>query len=107
MIKIVKHWFSLFIDRNSAVSFDSFRTEYVPLEVLKQSGKKSMTRNTFRIQDNESVMHGFCSFTMIEYKIAGNTLLDCTNLFSLNQCKKNEEIIYKYSKDKYDRRSKS
>ena len=39
MIKIVKHWFSLFIDRNSAVYFDYFGIEYVPREVLKQSGK--------------------------------------------------------------------
>ena len=66
-----------------------------------------MTHNTFRIQDNESIMHGFYSFTLIDYKIAGKSLLDCINLFSLNQCKKNDKIIFKYSKDKYDRRSKS
>ena len=38
--------------------------------------------------------------------IARKTLLDYTNLFSLNDHKKNGEIIYKYFKDKYGRRSK-
>ena len=39
--------------------------------------------------------------------IAGKTLLDYTNLFYLNDYKKNDKIIYKYYKDKSDRRSKS
>ena len=39
--------------------------------------------------------------------VAGKTLLDYTNLFYLNDYKKNDKIIYKYFKDKYDRRSKS
>ena len=34
--------------------------------------------------------------------IAGKTLLDYTNLFSLNDCKKKDQIIYKYFKEKYD-----
>ena len=29
------------------------------------------------------------------------TLLDYTNLFSPNECKKNEKIMYKFFKDKY------
>ena len=31
-----------------------------------------------------------------EYMIAGKTLPDCTNLFSLNDYKKNDKIINKY-----------
>ena len=42
-----------------------------------------------------------------EYMLAGKTLLDYTNLFSPNDYKKNDKIIYKYLKDKYGRRSKS
>ena len=30
------HWGSLFIDENTAVYFDLFRTEYVPQEVLNK-----------------------------------------------------------------------
>ena len=39
--------------------------------------------------------------------LAGNFFLDYTNLFSLNDYKKNNKIIYMYFKDKYGRRSKS
>ena len=38
--------------------------------------------------------------------LAGKDLLDYTNLFSPNDYKKNDKIIYKYcmTKDKYDKR---
>ena len=52
-------------------------------------------------------MRGFCCIAFIEYMLAGKTLLDYTNLFSLNDYKKNDKIIYKYFKYKYDRQSKS
>ena len=38
--------------------------------------------------------------------ILGNTLLDYTNLFSPNDYKKNDKIIYKYYKNKYDKRKR-
>ena len=38
--------------------------------------------------------------------LAEKTLLDYTNLFPLNDYKKNDKIIYKYFKDKYGKRSK-
>ena len=52
-------------------------------------------------------MCGFYCIAFIEYMLAGKTLLDYTNLFSPNDYKKNDTRIYKYFKDKYDRRSKS
>ena len=48
----------------------------------------------FRIQDNESVMCGFYFISLIEYMLAGKTLLDYTNLFSPNDYKSNDKIIY-------------
>ena len=39
--------------------------------------------------------------------IAGKTLLDYTNLFSLNDYKKNDKIVDKYFNDKYDRKCKT
>ena len=39
----------LFIDRNTAVYFDSFGTEYIPQEVLSKIRNKSITHNIFRI----------------------------------------------------------
>ena len=54
------HWVSLFIDRNTAVHFDSVGTEYIPQEVLNKIKDKSITHNIFRIQDDGSIMCGFC-----------------------------------------------
>ena len=90
------HWVSLFIDRNTAVCFDSFGIEYIPQEVLNKVRDKSITLNIFRIQDNESIMCGFYCIALIEYMLAGKSLLDYTNLFSLNQCTKNDKMIYKH-----------
>ena len=61
------HWVSLFIDRNTAIYFDSFGIEYIPQEVLNKIEDKSITHNIFRIQNNESVMCGFYCITFIEY----------------------------------------
>ena len=54
------HWVSLFIDRNTAVHFDSVGIEYIPQEVLNKIKDKSITHNIFRIQDDGSIMCGFC-----------------------------------------------
>ena len=98
MIKIVKeHIISLFIDKmwkNVAILFDCFGIAYIPQELLSKIRDKSIshiifrnksnTHNTFRIQDNESIMRGLYCITFIEYMLAGKTLLDYTNLFSPN-----------------------
>ena len=101
------HWVLLFIDRNTAVYFGSFEIGYIPKEVWNRIRDKSITHNIFRIQDNKSVMCGFYCIPFIEYILSGRTLLDLTNLFSLNDYKRNDRKIYKYFKDKYGRRSKS
>ena len=43
----------------------------------------------------------------IEFMIAGKTLSDYANLFSPNDYRKNGKSIYKYFKDKYDKRKVS
>ena len=42
----------------------------------------------------------FYCIAFIGYMFAGKTLLDHTNLFSSNDYKKNDKIIYKYFKEK-------
>ena len=64
-----------------------------PQEVLNKIGDKSITHNIFRIKDNESITCRFYCITFIEYMLAGKTLLDYSNLFSPNYCKKNDKII--------------
>ena len=101
------HWVSLFIDKNTALYFDSFGVEYISQEVLIKIRDKSITHKIFRIQDNEFIMCGFYCIAFIEYMLAGKTFLDYTNLFSPNDYKKNDKIIYQYFKDKYGKRHKS
>ena len=67
------HWVSLFINKNTAVYFDSFGIEYIPQEVLNKIKDKSITHNIFRIQDNESIMCGFYCIAFINYMLAGKT----------------------------------
>ena len=50
---------------------------------------------------DDSIMCRFYCITFIEYMLARKTFLDYTNLFSSNDCKKNDKIIYKYFKNKY------
>ena len=81
--------------------FDSFGIEIIFQEVLNKIRDKSITHNIFRIQDNESIMCGFYCIAFIEYMLAGKTLLDYTNLFSPNDYKKNDKIMYKYFNTKH------
>ena len=66
----------------------------------------NISRTTFRIQSDDSIMCGFYCIAFIEYMITGNTLLNYANLFSPNDYQNNDKIIYKYFKDKYDKRKR-
>ena len=48
-------------------------------------------------------MRGFYYIAFIEYIIAVQTLLNYANLFSPNGYKKNDKVVYKYLKHKYDK----
>ena len=64
----------------------------------------------FRIHDNDSIMCGFYCIAFVPISEGfylslsycfQKICLDYTNIFSLNDYKKNDKIIYKYFKDKY------
>ena len=74
--------FLLLIDGNTAVYFGFFEIQYILQEVLSKSKDESVTYDISRI--------------------TRKTLLDYTNLFSPNDHKKIDKIIYKYFKCKYD-----
>ena len=97
------YWISLFIDKNTAVYFDSFGIEYIPQWLLDKIRDKSITHSIFRIQDNDSIMCETYCITFMEYMFAGKTLLDYTNLFFPNDYKKNDKIIRKCFKRKHVR----
>ena len=78
----------LSIDRITDIYFDSFGIEYIPQEVLYKIKDKSITHNIFRIQENDCIMCEIYCIAFIEYMLAGRTLLDYTNLISMNVHKK-------------------
>ena len=86
-------------EEDTEMHFDSFRIEYIALEVLNKSRGKSITHNIFTIQNNRSIVCGFYCIAFIEYMLTGKTLLDYTSLLSPNDFKKNGKIIYKCFKD--------
>ena len=98
------HWASLFIDRNADVCFDFFKN-LIYLRKFKYAFNKirdkSITRNIFRIQTNDSIMCEFYCIAFIEYMLSERTLLDYNNLFSPKDFKKNDKIIYNCFNDKY------
>ena len=85
------HCTLLFFDRNITVYLEFFEIRYISQEVWSKMRDQSITRNVFRIKDNETIMCSFYNITLIEYILAGKTLQDYTNLFSLNDYKKNDQ----------------
>ena len=95
-----KHWVALFCNRSEIVCFDSFGVEHVPEEFKEFFGIKSIKANIIRVQANNSVMCGFFCTGFIDFMIASKKLTDFTNLLSLYDFKKNDDIILNYFKDK-------
>ena len=98
---------SLFYDRKTAVYFESFGIKYIPLEVLKKSDVNQLLKIYLEYKMMNLLCLGFYCIAFIEYILTRKSLLGYTNLFSPNDYKKNDNIIYKYFKNKYGRRSKS
>ena len=53
----------------------------------------------FRILENKSIMCGYFCIGFIDFMLAGKKLTDYTNLFSLYDFKKNDNIILSYFKN--------
>ena len=109
MIKTIKwtHWFSVIIDRNTAAYINCVGIEYIPKKVLNKIKDKSIIHNIFRIQSDDSTICWIFYIAFIEYMLAEKALVDYTDLFSMNDCKKKDKIIYKHFKNKNGRRAKS
>ena len=78
--------------------------ECIPQEVLSKIKGKSITHKIFRIQSDDFIIERFHCIAFIEIIIAGKKFSDYTNLFSPNDYRKNDKMIYKYFKDKYGKR---
>ena len=90
------HWIALYVKDNKVIYFDSFGVEYVPKEIRKFNGHKSIKTNIFRIQADNSIMCRYFCIGFIDFMLAGKTLIDYTSLFSPYDFEKNHKIILSY-----------
>ena len=76
---------------NNVTYFDSFGVEHIPKEI-KCFIKSTVVTSTFIIQACDSVMYGYFFIGFIYFILKGKNLTDVTNLFSLNNWQKNDDI---------------
>ena len=93
------HWIGLFFNRSEIVYFDSFGVEHVPEEIKEFVGSKNIKAKIFRVQANNSVMHGYFCIEFVDFMLAGKKLTDFTSLFPPYDFKKNDGVILSYFKD--------
>ena len=90
------------MDKKTEVIYsDSFGVKYVPEEIEKFIEHKNIKTNMFRIQLNNSIMCGYFRIGFIDFMFVGETLIDYTSSFSPYDFEKNDNIIFKYFKDKW------
>ena len=86
-------------NNNNVTYFDSLGVEHSPKEIKTFIGRSfSIKTNVFRIQAYDSMICGYFSIGFIGFILAGKKLTDYTNLFSPNDFKKNDNIIFAYLK---------
>ena len=80
------HWVALYLNNNDVIYFDSFGVEHIPKDIKAfVDCSLSITTNIFRIQAYDWIMCGYFCIGCIDFMLAGKTLTEFTNLFSLNK----------------------
>ena len=102
--------FYYFIDRNIVVYFGSYGIEKLSEEVLRYTrytkSRLNLSRATYLEYKIMILLYVNFIVSLSLNIISGKTLLDYTNLFLSNGCKKNGKIIYKWFKEKYGLRKR-
>ena len=93
---IAAHWIALYVNNKTTTYFDSFGIERISKEIRVFIADKDIITSICRIQSYKSIMCGYYCIGFTDYMLKGNSLTDFTNLFSPNNCKKNDDIILKY-----------
>ena len=83
------HWVSLYVNNNSATSFDSFVVERIPKGIKEFIDcplssalyNKNIKTNIFGIQAYDSIMCGYFCIGFTNFMLAGKTLTDFKNHF--------------------------
>ena len=90
------------MQNNNITYFDSFGVEHIPKEIKTfinrrlsfASQNKNIKTNIFRIQANDSIMCEYFCIGFIDSMLKRKTLTEYTNIFSPNNFKKNDDIIF-------------
>ena len=95
------HWIDLYVNGNNIIYFDGFWVEHIPKKKKKKKKKKKIigsknVTNIYRIQAYDLIMCGYFFNGFVDFMLRGKSLLNYTNLFSPNECEKNDKIIIKY-----------
>ena len=93
---IKTHWIALYANDSNVIYFDSFGVEHIPKEIKNFTGNKNIITNIYRVQVYDSVMCGYFCIGFTDFMLKGKSVLDYTNLFSPNDCEKNDKIILQY-----------
>ena len=80
---------------NNSIYYNSFGVEHIPKKRKRFIRNKNII-NIYRIQAFDSIMCGSFCIRFIDFILKDKSLLDYTNLFCLNEYKKNDKILLKY-----------
>ena len=92
---IQTHWVALYVNAENVTYFDSFGVEYIPKEIGKFIGNKSIITSIYRTEIYDSIMCGYFCIGFIDFMPKRENLLEYTNLFSPNNYGKDDKIIKK------------
>ena len=88
------HWIALDVNNETVTYFDFFGIEHIPKEIKSFTNNKNIIANIYRVQNYDSVMCGYFCIGFIDYMFKGKILTDYTNLFTPNNFKKDDDIIF-------------
>ena len=80
---------------NDVIHFDSFGVEHVPKEIKRCIGNKNIITKIFGMQTDNSTMCEYFWIGFINFMQKDKSLIYYNNIFSPNECKKNDKIILK------------
>ena len=94
------------MQNNTVTYFNSFGVEHIPKEIKAfinnnnnkndNNNNKNIKANIFTIQAYNSITCGYFCIGFIDFMLVEKTLAEYTNLFSPNNFKKNDSIIFNY-----------
>ena len=73
------HWIALYVENVETIYFDSFGAEHIPKEIKRRIEHKDVKRiqeYISRIQANNLIMSGYYCIGLIDFMLAGKTLVD-------------------------------